>query len=58
MESHNPGFTRIGSNIFNALLICGTRAVIHAIDVPQPALTDLAFTAALPLLLMLTAHTP
>jgi hypothetical protein len=31
--------------------------VIHAIDVPQLGLTDLAFTPALPLLLMLTAQT-
>lgn len=47
----------VGSNIFNTLLICGTAAALHPIDVPPRGLYDLAFTAALTLALMLTART-
>lgn len=47
----------VGSNIFNTLLVCGTTATLQPIDIPAGGLSDLAFTAALTLALMLTAHT-
>nr|MBC8340058.1 hypothetical protein [Pseudomonadota bacterium] len=43
----------LGSNIFNTLLIGGTTVVVHARIVPELGRTEFAFTAALPLLLML-----
>ena len=47
----------VGSNIFNTLLIAGTTATIRPMPIPPGGQLDLAATALLSLVLMLTAGT-
>ena len=46
----------VGSNIFNILLVCGLTSFVRPIAIPDGGLMDLAITAVLSLVLLLTAR--